>query len=347
MPLRLCESARSMATVTLDGVGKDHGKAQILGSLSFEIADGELLVLVGPSGCGKSTLLRCIAGLDELSRGRILVDGRDVTQAAPRDRDLAMVFQNYALYPHLTVRENLAFGLKMRKMPAAEIAQRVNDVALLLGLETLLERTPQKLSGGQCQRVAIGRALVRTPKAFLFDEPLSNLDAALRTQMRVELKRLHQRLGATMIYVTHDQVEAMTLADRIAVLRQGVLQQLGTPTELYERPNNLFVARFLGTPEINVVDGKELMQKQFMATLPDRAVKVGIRPESIHFVADGKPARVDLLEQLGWESLVHLDCDGVRLVARVSANAPTVGATVGFKIDDRALHYFDRDEKRL
>src|SRR5947209_7428478 len=270
-----------MATVSLQHVGKDHGEARILGDVSLDVKDGELLVLVGPSGCGKSTLLRCIAGLETLTRGAVILDGKDVTRAEPRDRDIAMVFQSYALYPHLTVRENLAFGLKMRKTARAEIDKRVTEAAAMLELEKLLDRTPKQLSGGQRQRVAMGRAVVRRPRAFLFDEPLSNLDAALRGQMRVELMRLHQRLSATMIYVTHDQVEAMTLADRIAVLNGGVLQQVGPPDELYSRPANLFVARFIGMPEMNI--------------LPDG---VGVRAEDVKLI-DGDDAGVEVIEQLG------------------------------------------------
>src|SRR3954447_6977209 len=229
-----------MAELRIDHVGKDHGATRVLGDVSLTIADGELVVLVGPSGCGKLTLLRCVAGLEELSRGAIRMDGVDITRAEPRDRDIAMVFQSYALYPHLSVRDNLAFGLKMRKTPKDEIARRIGDAAEMLGLTPLLDRRPAQLSGGQPPRVARGRAVVRRPRVFLFDEPLSNLDASLRGQMRVELKRLHRTLGATMVYVTHDQVEAMTLADRIAVLDQGAVMQVGPPGELYARPANRF-----------------------------------------------------------------------------------------------------------
>jgi len=314
-----------MAKVSIQGLGKDHGSTRVLGEVSLEIADGELLVLVGPSGCGKSTLLRCIAGLDAPTRGRIEIDGVDVTGKEPRERDIAMVFQSYALYPHLTVRENLAFGLKMRKTPAAEIEKRVGEAAQMLELESLLERTPKQLSGGQRQRVAMGRAVVRRPRAFLFDEPLSNLDAALRGQMRVELMRLHRRLSATMIYVTHDQVEAMTLADRIAVLNGGVLQQVGPPDELYARPANLFVARFIGMPEMNI--------------LPDGN---GVRAEDVKIV-DGDEAEVEVIEHLGWESLVHFK-NGV--VARVeSKHAPRIGQRVGLQLTN--VHRFGSDGKRL
>jgi ABC-type sugar transport system ATPase subunit len=317
-----------MARVSIHGLGKDHGSTRVLGEVSLEIADGELLVLVGPSGCGKSTLLRCIAGLDEPTRGRIEIDGVDVTAREPRERDIAMVFQSYALYPHLTVRENLAFGLKMRKTPKAEIDQRVAEAAAMLELEPLLERTPKQLSGGQRQRVAMGRAVVRRPKAFLFDEPLSNLDAALRGQMRVELMRLHQRLSATMIYVTHDQVEAMTLADRIAVLNGGVLQQVGPPDELYQKPANLFVARFIGMPEMNL--------------LPDG---VGVRAEDVKLI-EGTQAEVEVIEHLGWDALVHMKMGGVPVVARVEAKlAPKPGARVGLRFEN--THAFGSDGKRL
>ncbi len=242
-----------MAAVTITQLCRSYGDTPVLRDVSLDIADGELLVLVGPSGCGKSTLLRCCAGLDRPRSGSIAIDGREVTSEAPRDRDIAMVFQSYALYPHLSVRENLGFALKMRKTKPAEIAARVAEAAQMLGLEEMLDRRPGDLSGGQRQRVAMGRAVVRRPKVFLFDEPLSNLDAALRGQMRIELLALHRRLKATMIYVTHDQVEAMTLADRIAVLDGGRLQQVATPAEIYARPANVFVARFIGAPEMNVL----------------------------------------------------------------------------------------------
>ena len=246
-----------MATVRLDNVRKvyDNGKVAVAGA-SFAVADGELLVLVGPSGCGKTTLLRAIAGLENVTSGSIAIDGRVVNDLAPRERDIAMVFQNYALYPHMTVAANLAFGLKLRGHPRAEIEKRVADAARMLGLEDLLQARPRQLSGGQRQRVALGRALVREPKVFLLDEPLSNLDAKLRVAMRVEIARLHQRLGATMIYVTHDQIEAMTLGQRIVVLNDGEIQQIDTPMRLYEQPANLFVAGFLGSPAMNFFRGR-------------------------------------------------------------------------------------------
>jgi ABC-type sugar transport system ATPase subunit len=358
-----------MATVTLRHLGKDHGATPVLGDVSLEVADGELLVLVGPSGCGKSTLLRCIAGLEQLTRGTIEIDGRDVTRVEPRDRDIAMVFQSYALYPHLTVRENLAFGLKMRKTPRAEIATRVGDAAAMLGLEPLLERRPGQLSGGQRQRVAMGRAVVRRPKVFLFDEPLSNLDAALRGQMRVELMRLHQRLGgvgapdgpspsaqgkATMVYVTHDQVEAMTLADRIAVLNKGALLQVGPPSELYARPATLFVAKFIGTPEMNILDVGAARRAGLVGELPSSARHVGVRAEGLTLgraqavVGDGVAATVEVVEHLGWEALVHLLAGELRLLVRVeSGAAPRIGERVRVTADPAQLHLFDDAGARL
>jgi ABC-type sugar transport system ATPase subunit len=337
-----------MATVSLRGLGKDHGANRVLGEVSLEIADGELLVLVGPSGCGKSTLLRCVAGLEAPSRGAVAIDGRDVTRSEPRDRDIAMVFQSYALYPHLSVRENLAFGLKMRKTPGKEIEARVAAAAAMLGLEPLLDRRPAALSGGQRQRVAMGRAVVRRPKVFLFDEPLSNLDASLRAQMRLELLRLHQQLGATMIYVTHDQVEAMTLADRIAVLDAGALLQVGPPDELYARPADRFVARFIGMPEMNLLPVDKAAA--LGGPLPAGTVEVGVRAEDLRLDLSGAgaPARVEVIEHLGWEALVHAALDGQSLVVRVeSGRAPRPGDTVHLRVPPEKLHPFDRDGRRL
>jgi ABC-type sugar transport system ATPase subunit len=343
-----------MATVRLERLGKDHGDTQVLGDVSLEVADGELLVLVGPSGCGKSTLLRCIAGLETLTRGRILIDGRDVTNVEPRDRDIAMVFQSYALYPHLSVRENLAFGLKMRKTPRAEIDARVKEAAQMLGLEALLDRRPSQLSGGQRQRVAMGRAVVRRPKVFLFDEPLSNLDASLRGQMRVELMRLHQKLSATMIYVTHDQVEAMTLADRIVVLSKGALQQVGPPAELYDTPENLFVARFIGTPEMNVLDAAEARRAELTGELPETVTHVGIRAENVQVsrrtatVAAGAQGLVEVVEQLGYDALVHITIEKMKLIARVEGReAPRPGDRVRVTLPPASLHAFTADGKRV
>src|SRR6187431_1664388 len=244
----------AMATVTFDNVNKVYGDFHAVKDLNLEIGDGEFMVLVGPSGCGKTTSLRMIAGLEEISSGTLRIGDRVVNDVAPKDRDIAMVFQSYALYPHMSVRDNMAFGLKLRKVPKADIEKRVNDAAGILNLEKLLDRKPKELSGGQRQRVALGRAIVREPAVFLMDEPLSNLDAKLRVQTRAEIARLHQRLGTTTIYVTHDQVEAMTMGDRIAVMRDGVLQQIGTPQELYDHPLNRFVAGFIGSPSMNFID---------------------------------------------------------------------------------------------
>ncbi len=337
-----------MAELRIDHVGKDHGATRVLGDVSLSVADGELLVLVGPSGCGKSTLLRCIAGLEELTRGAILMDGVDITRAEPRDRDIAMVFQSYALYPHLTVRDNLAFGLKMRKTPKDEIARRVGEAAEMLGLTPLLDRRPAQLSGGQRQRVAMGRAVVRRPRVFLFDEPLSNLDAALRGQMRVELMRLHQRLGATMVYVTHDQVEAMTLADRIAVLNGGAVLQVGAPSELYGRPANLFVAKFIGTPEMNVLDARTAEACRLTDALPATVTSVGVRAEDLRIGSSGVSATVDVVEHLGAEALVHVRVEMIELIARVEAQAvPHSGERVQVAIDPARLHCFAADGARV
>ena len=299
--------------------------------VTLEIADGEFLVLVGPSGCGKSTLLRLIAGLEAVTEGRVIIGDRDVTDVSPQDRDLAMVFQNYALYPHMTVAANLAFGLRLRKIPKAERARRVTEVASKLGLEELLERKPSELSGGQRQRVAMGRAIVREPKAFLMDEPLSNLDAKLRVTMRAELARLHERLGVTTVYVTHDQVEAMTLGQRVAVLRDGVLQQMDTPQRLFHEPANLFVAAFIGSPSMNLVEadvvdgsvrfaGYELTLPQGSSLETGRVI-LGIRPTDFK---DGESAeqglprmrvRATIVEDLGSESHVIFTIDAPRVVA--------------------------------
>ncbi len=354
-----------MASVSIRHLGKDapgkRGPVRILGDVSLEIADGEFLVLVGPSGCGKTTLLRCIAGLEEVTRGDLLLGNQRVNDLSPAARDIAMVFQSYALYPHLSVRDNLGFGLKMRNTPAPEIAKRVAEAAALLQIEPLLDRLPGALSGGQRQRVAMGRAVVRRPRVFLFDEPLSNLDAALRGAMRVELKRLHARLGATMIYVTHDQVEAMTLADRIAVLRAGALEQVGAPRELYERPANLFVARFIGTPEMNVIEGA-ISAGTFAAPgvslavgpFPDGEATLGVRPEDISMTGTGTAtatatATVDVIENLGWESLLHLTIQGkTNLTARVeTASAPAPNTTIQIHFDPQKIHLFAKSGARL
>jgi multiple sugar transport system ATP-binding protein len=306
----------AVAGLTFDHVTKTFAQGTVaVNDLSLEIAEGEFMILVGPSGCGKTTALRMVAGLESITSGRIVIGDRVINDVSPRDRDIAMVFQSYALYPHMTVAKNLAFGLRQRKAPKEEIDRRVREIADMLGLEGLLKRRPAELSGGQRQRVAMGRALVREPKAFLLDEPLSNLDAKLRVAMRAELKRLHQRLEITTIHVTHDQVEAMTLGDRIAVMNEGMLQQVGHPQEVYDRPANLFVAGFIGSPPMNLLRGvasNGRVQAGDLAferpDLPEGEVIVGVRPESFRLASDGASSAeliVEIVEPLGDEVLVH------------------------------------------
>ena len=328
--------------------------------VSFEVADGEFCVLVGPSGCGKSTTLRIVAGLETASSGRVMIGQRDVTTLPAKERDIAMVFQSYALYPHMTAYENMAFALKLRKMPSEDIDRRVRDAAQLLGIGELLERRPRQLSGGERQRIALGRAIVRQPQVFLFDEPLSNLDAKLRLQMRREIAALHQRLGVTMIYVTHDQVEAMTLGDRIVVLDRGRVQQIAPPLELYERPQNVFVASFIGSPAMNLVPGQLVRESNvtfhaqsnaFSVTLPGewpagmagRSVTLGIRPEHVHLAGDsGIPGRVELAEPLGNELLLHVSVGEHQLTARLPPGTPPgAGSGVTLEFDARRVHLFD------
>ena len=354
-----------MASVQLDRVRKvyDNGQVAVHGA-SFEIADGELMVLVGPSGCGKSTLLRMIAGLEDITDGNLLIGGRRVNEVAPKDRDIAMVFQSYALYPHMTVAENLAFGLKLRGVARAEIDRRVNAAAETLGMTRMLGKLPREMSGGQRQRVALGRALVREPSVFLLDEPLSNLDAKLRHSVRTEIGRLHRQLGATMIYVTHDQVEAMTLGQRIVVLKDGEIQQIDTPMALYEKPANLFVAGFLGSPAMNVLhgtlreaDGLQLVleggqvlplgQASVTAAWLDRRVALGVRPEHLLPAGIGKPAfeaQVELIEPVGNEVFVNLTCAGLALVARMPPQRlPEPGQVLRVTVEGAVLHVFDPD----
>jgi ABC-type sugar transport system ATPase subunit len=312
-----------MATLSFDAVEKAYGETRVLHRVDLEVPSGELLVLVGPSGCGKSTLLRCVAGLETISSGELRIDGRRVNDVAPKDRDVAMVVQSYALYPHLTVRENLAFALRLRRHP--ETDARVAEAAHMLGLDPLLDRYPRQLSGGQRQRVAMGRAIVRRPKVFLYDEPLSNLDAALRTQVRVELKRRHAELRTTTVYVTHDQVEALTLADRIVVLHRGIVQQVGTPDTLYFDPANRFVAGFLGSPAMS-----------FLERIEDAVV--GVRPEDVVIGEGPHRARVEVVERLGFEAHVHLRLGEEALVARIEGAAPEGEVSLGF----RRVYRFDR-----
>ncbi len=351
----------SVRSLCVDKLGKAGQPARILRQVSLEVADGELLVLIGPSGCGKSTLLRCIAGLEPVASGEILVNGRVVNDVEPRDRDIAMVFQSYALYPHMSVRQNLAFALRLRRQPESEIRRRVEEAAELLAITPLLERLPRELSGGQRQRVAMGRAIVRRPQVFLFDEPLSNLDAALRQQMRVELLRLHRQLGTTTIYVTHDQVEAMTLAHRIAVLRQGQLEQLGRPRDLYDQPRSPFVARFFGTPEMNLVPGR-IEAGRFTAEVggltlptpgyPPGLATLGIRAEDLQLrpalAATPDPGSLgqgslEVIEDLGSEALAHVSVGGQPLIVRSTiADLPSSGSPVSVGLARPQVHLFSR-----
>ncbi len=357
-----------MASVTFDHIFKRYSEEVIaVNDLNLEIEDGEFLVLVGPSGCGKTTALRCVAGLEDISEGRLLIGERVVNDVAPKDRDIAMVFQSYALYPHMSVYDNLAFGLKLRKTPKDVIDKRVQEGAQLLGLDRFLDRKPKALSGGQRQRVALGRAIVREPQVFLMDEPLSNLDAKLRVQTRAEIARLHQRLGTTTIYVTHDQVEAMTMGDRIAVMRDGLLQQVGTPQELYDHPDNVFVAGFIGSPSMNFatvkVSGDRLTWGNVELTLvgepakaasqrPDGSeVLIGFRPEHLD-VADGGdqavkfPAKIDVVEYLGNEELLHAQTEGHEIVALIPSDRKVrVNDTVDFMIPIEKLHIFDPESE--
>jgi multiple sugar transport system ATP-binding protein len=359
-----------MATVTFDHLIKRYGEDVIaVNDLNLEIGDGEFICLVGPSGCGKTTALRCVAGLEEITDGTLRIGDRVVNNVAPKDRDIAMVFQSYALYPHMSVYDNLAFGLKLRKMKKDEIDRRVKEAAEILGLQRFLDRKPKALSGGQRQRVALGRAIVREPSVFLMDEPLSNLDAKLRVQTRAEIARLHQRLGTTTIYVTHDQVEAMTMGDRIAVMRDGLLQQVGSPQELYDHPVNVFVAGFIGSPSMNFAttksEGKDLIlggaklelageQARAADSRPDGSqVLVGFRPEHIE-LANGQessavrfPATVDVVEYLGNEELIHAQAEGNEIVALIpSDNKVAVGDKVTFAVPMEKLHIFDPESEK-
>ncbi|WP_299963719.1 sn-glycerol-3-phosphate ABC transporter ATP-binding protein UgpC [uncultured Roseobacter sp.] len=332
-----------MAGIKIGGINKFYGDTQALFDVNLEIEDGEFVVFVGPSGCGKSTLLRTLAGLEAVSSGTIEIDGTDVTRAEPADRGLAMVFQSYALYPHMSVRENMDFGMKVNGFDPALREERISEAARILQLEDYLDRKPGQLSGGQRQRVAIGRAIVKNPSVFLFDEPLSNLDAKLRVQMRVELEGLHKQLAATMIYVTHDQVEAMTMADKIVVLNGGRVEQVGTPMELYHKPNSRFVAEFIGSPAMNVFEPKGELRD---LSLDASAAYVGCRPEHIELVPSGDghlDATVKVHERLGGESLLYLGMQsGGEIVARVGGDdATALGQAVGLRFPTDRLHQFD------
>jgi multiple sugar transport system ATP-binding protein len=332
-----------MGSIELKGVRKSFGAVNIINGVDLKIEDGEFAVFVGPSGCGKSTLLRLIAGLEDLTSGKVEINGLDVSDVGPAQRGLAMVFQSYALYPHMSVRNNIAFALKMAKQPPAVIEQKVQKAAGILNLTDYLDRKPRQLSGGQRQRVAIGRAIVREPKAFLFDEPLSNLDAALRVQMRVEIGELHNTLKTTMIYVTHDQVEAMTMANKIVVLDKGSVMQVGSPLELYNRPNGLFVAGFIGSPKMNLVRGEAAAKRG--------ATTVGVRPEhaDISTTAGEWQATVRVAEHLGSDTFLHAESDVAgSLTIRLAGEAPIApGDTIFVTPRPAHVHRFDQDGRRM
>jgi len=362
-----------MATVTLKNIAKSYdGKVDVINDASFGISDGEFVVMVGPSGCGKSTLLRMIAGLEDITRGDLYIDDKRVNDLPPKDRNIAMVFQNYALYPHMTAYQNMAFGLKLKKVRKSEIDERVNKAADILEIKELLQRKPNAMSGGQRQRIAIGRAIVRNPKVFLFDEPLSNLDAKLRVQMRVELQKLHQRLTTTMIYVTHDQTEAMTLGDRIVVLKDGDIMQIGTPMELYNEPDNMFVAGFIGSPPMNFVEGditntdglvfenEKVNFRIGISQIPNKSISeyvnkrvvMGIRPENI----SAKPSNennyqkysilISAIEQMGNEMLIYTQIDDKQLTARLSPDISIrAGDMMDIYLDVDRMHFFDPETK--
>lgn len=352
-----------MAEIDIRGVKKRFGETQVVHGIDLHVADGEFIVVVGPSGCGKSTLLRMIAGLERISEGEIVVAGRVVNDLEPKDRGTAMVFQNYALYPHMSVFDNMAYGLKIARKPKVEILQRVHEAARILAIDELLERRPRQLSGGQRQRVAMGRAIVREPQAFLFDEPLSNLDATLRVQMRLEIKQLQRRLGTTSVFVTHDQVEAMTLADRLMVMNEGRAEQVDTPMAVYERPESLFVASFIGSPAMNLLsaetDGKGGLRLSGGVSLPapsvpvesGRRVTLGIRPEHLKPVQDGGSFElsVELIETLGADTLAHgrLEHDGIVLTVRLPGTlAVSEGDRLRLEADPEAMHLFDPETGR-
>ncbi|PHP28230.1 ABC transporter ATP-binding protein [Limimaricola cinnabarinus] len=341
-----------MATITLDKLVKSYGKARVIHGIDLEVRDGEFVVFVGPSGCGKSTTLRMIAGLEEVSGGEIRIGDNVVNELDPKARNIAMVFQNYAIYPHMTVRQNIAFGLYTTKLGKEEKNRRVEEAGRILGLTPFLDRRPAALSGGQRQRVAIGRAMVREPAAFLFDEPLSNLDAQLRAQMRIEIKALHHRLGTTIAYVTHDQVEAMTMADRIVVMRDGHILQSGPPMEIYDDPVDVFTARFIGTPSMNILPGREADGRAVADG--DGGLLFGIRPQDL-LVREGAVAAdaleltgtVTAVEPLGPETLVHFDLAGQPVIATAPARAvPEVGSQVSAQAARSEIHRFDRKTER-
>ena len=341
-----------MSYLQLNDIKKSFGDTHVIKGVNLEISKGEFIVFVGPSGCGKSTLLRLIAGLEQITSGNLILDGQDITKTPSGKRGLAMVFQSYALYPHMTVYDNMSFALKLAGESKDEIRRKVEYAGKTLNLTQYLDRTPKELSGGQRQRVAIGRAIVRAPKVFLFDEPLSNLDAALRGNTRVEIHKLHVELGATTIYVTHDQVEAMTLADRVVVLRDGLIEQVGSPLELYDHPTNRFVAQFIGMPSMNMVpaDAIPVFSQMTGGRLPSDGF-LGVRPEGLRVHPDrawGVPGRVELIEALGNDTLIHVDIGGVPVVARQNERTPLAeGDQVGVELDPSVLHLFNGEGRAL
>ncbi|MGA2549054.1 MAG: sn-glycerol-3-phosphate import ATP-binding protein UgpC [Burkholderiaceae bacterium] len=352
-----------MATLTLSKVVKRYGKTEVVHGISVAVAHGEFIVMVGPSGCGKSTLLRMVAGLEEISGGEVHIGERLVNDLEPKDRDIAMVFQNYALYPHMSVYDNMAYGLKIRKESREAIQAKVGEAARILELEALLKRTPRQLSGGQRQRVAMGRAIVREPAVFLFDEPLSNLDAKLRVQMRLEIQKLHRRLGTTSLYVTHDQVEAMTLGHRLLVMNAGRAEQIGTPDTVYRKPATTFVAGFIGSPPMNLISGAvdgsgrsfvcKAASREASSTLDlfesrgdlaGRELTLGVRPEHLKLDSSGWPVRIEMVESLGAELLVHGLLGDDSIVIRCAAGAPVaVDETIHVRPDVNSLHWFDAE----
>ena len=365
-----------MAGITLKNITKVYpGDVTAVSDFNLEIDDKEFIILVGPSGCGKSTTLRMIAGLEDITEGELYIGDRLVNDVAPKDRDIAMVFQNYALYPHMTVYKNMAFGLQLRKVPKAEIDEKVNAAAKILDIEHLLNRKPKALSGGQRQRVALGRAMVRDPAAFLLDEPLSNLDAKLRTSMRTEITKLHKKLGTTFVYVTHDQIEAMTMGDRIVVMKDGLIQQVDTPQNLYERPVNLFVAGFIGSPQMNFADAvvkktggkyyvsfgktnilipESVMSAEVCRKYVDKPVILGVRPECIGDETEGLDETstldgdVDLAELMGAEKYVYFTCEDSKFIAKVSGKSKiSDGDKVSFVIDCASIHLFDKETEQV
>ena len=352
-----------MASLKIKNLKKSFGGNAVINNISFEVSEGKFCILLGPSGCGKTTVLRLIAGLDQQDKGEIFIGDREVSNLTPKERDVAMVFQSYALYPHLNAYENMAFSLRIQKRPKKEIDKKVREVASLLGIDALLHRKPRELSGGQKQRVAIGRAIVRNPKLFLFDEPLSNLDAKLRSIMRVELAKLHQKLRATMIYVTHDQIEAMTLGEKIVLFDQGIIQQVGTPRQVYEKPTNLFVATFIGNPRINLIKGQIIMNegktffksgelminpglRKELEQYAGHEVTMGIRPESL--TPGGGPIKgeLELVEHLGAETLIYVRVDDTRVISKAPPDfEKKSGEKISLALSNTGLHFFYNGER--